>query len=74
MTTPTRWLNADEQRAWRLFIQACEAVFGATDAQLIRDSGIPHGYYVPVSGNAMRLLIHGYSRLYAVEPRAIARR
>jgi outer membrane protein assembly factor BamB len=33
-----------------------------------------HGYYVPVSGNAMRLLIHGYSRLYAVEPAVVARR
>jgi outer membrane protein assembly factor BamB len=33
-----------------------------------------HGYYVPVSGNGMRLLFHGYSRLYAVEPRVIARR
>lgn len=32
-----------------------------------------HGYYVPVSGNGMRLLFHGYSRLYAVEPRVIAR-
>lgn len=42
---PVRWLNAGEQRTWRLFVQACEAVFGATDAQLIRDSGIPHGYY-----------------------------
>jgi outer membrane protein assembly factor BamB len=28
-----------------------------------------HGDYVPVSGNGMRLLFHGYSRLYAVEPR-----
>jgi outer membrane protein assembly factor BamB len=28
-----------------------------------------HGYYAPVSGNGMRLLFHGYSRLYAVEPR-----
>jgi len=27
------------------------------------------GDYVPVSGNGMRLLFHGYSRLYAVEPR-----
>lgn len=34
-----------------------------------------HGDYVPVSGNAMLLLIHGYSRLYAVQPqvRALAR-
>ena len=30
-----------------------------------------HGHYVPVSGNGMRLLFHGYSRLYAVEPRTI---
>ena len=29
----------------------------------------PHGEYVPVSGNARRLLFHGFSRLYAVEPR-----
>jgi outer membrane protein assembly factor BamB len=30
-----------------------------------------HGNYVPVSGNGMRLLFHGYSRLYAVEPKAV---
>ena len=30
-----------------------------------------HGHYVPVSGNGMRLLFHGYSRLYAVEPSTI---
>jgi len=29
----------------------------------------PHGEYVPVSGNGGRLLLHGYSRLYAVAPR-----
>jgi outer membrane protein assembly factor BamB len=28
----------------------------------------PHGEYVPVSGSGRRLLLHGYSRLYAVEP------
>ena len=28
-----------------------------------------HGEYVPVSGNGQRLLLHGYSRLYAVEPK-----
>jgi outer membrane protein assembly factor BamB len=27
-----------------------------------------HGHYVPVSGNGMRLLFHGYSALYAVQP------
>jgi outer membrane protein assembly factor BamB len=29
----------------------------------------PHGEYVPVSGNGMRLLLNGFSRIYAVEPR-----
>ena len=29
----------------------------------------PHGEYVPVSGSGRRLLLHGYSRLYAVETR-----
>jgi outer membrane protein assembly factor BamB len=29
----------------------------------------PHGQYVPVSGGGDRLLLHGYSRIYAVEQR-----
>lgn len=29
----------------------------------------PHGEYVPVSGNGSRLLLHGYSRIWAVEPK-----
>jgi outer membrane protein assembly factor BamB len=29
----------------------------------------PHGQYVPLSGNGMRLLFNGFSRIYAVEPR-----
>jgi outer membrane protein assembly factor BamB len=29
----------------------------------------PHGQYVPVSGNGMRLLLNGFSRIYAVETR-----
>jgi outer membrane protein assembly factor BamB len=33
----------------------------------------PHGEYVPVSGSGGRLLLHGYSRLYAVEPRSSGR-
>jgi outer membrane protein assembly factor BamB len=28
----------------------------------------PHGEYVPVSGSGGRLLLHGYSRIYAVDP------
>jgi outer membrane protein assembly factor BamB len=27
-----------------------------------------HGHYVPVSGDGMHLLLHGYSSIYAVEP------
>jgi outer membrane protein assembly factor BamB len=29
----------------------------------------PHGEYVPISGNGGRLLLHGYSRIWALEPR-----
>jgi outer membrane protein assembly factor BamB len=29
----------------------------------------PHGDYVPVSGNGGRLLMHGFSRIWAVEPK-----
>ena len=29
----------------------------------------PHGEYVPVSGSGTRLLLHGYSRVFAVEAR-----
>ncbi len=35
-------------------------------ASLLR---FPHGEYVPVSGNGRRLLLHGYSRVWAVEPK-----
>lgn len=45
MDTTTRWLSTEEQHTWRLFLRACESVFAATDAQLVRDSGMPHGYY-----------------------------
>jgi outer membrane protein assembly factor BamB len=31
--------------------------------------GFPDGDFVPVSGNGRLLLLHGYSRIYAVEPR-----
>jgi len=44
-TEETRWLTADEQLAWRTFLIACHTLFTAVDAQLLRDSDIPHGYY-----------------------------
>ena len=44
-TEDTRWLTADEQLAWRTFLVACQTLFSTIDAQLLRDSDIPHGYY-----------------------------
>jgi DNA-binding MarR family transcriptional regulator len=44
-TEDIRWLTADEQLAWRTFLTACQSLFSAIDAQLLRDSDIPHGYY-----------------------------
>jgi DNA-binding MarR family transcriptional regulator len=44
-TSRTRWLSAEEQHAWRAFLTACQTLFGAIDAQLMRDAGLPHGYY-----------------------------
>jgi DNA-binding MarR family transcriptional regulator len=40
-----RWLSADEQRTWRLLLAATQTMYTAVEAQLVRDSGIPHGYY-----------------------------
>jgi DNA-binding MarR family transcriptional regulator len=40
-----RWLSPGEQQAWRTFLTACQTLFSAIDAQLARDSQIPHGYY-----------------------------
>jgi DNA-binding MarR family transcriptional regulator len=45
VTTTTRWLSEQEQHCWRSFLNACQALFGEVDAQLLRDSGLPHGYY-----------------------------
>ncbi len=45
MNTTTRWLTTEEQRTWRMFLTACQSLFSAIDAQLVHDSGLPHGYY-----------------------------
>jgi DNA-binding MarR family transcriptional regulator len=44
-TSRPRWLTAAEQAAWRAFLEACQELFGAVDAQLQHESGIPHPYY-----------------------------
>lgn len=45
MDTTTRWLSQEEQGVWRTFLVACQSMFAGIDAQLMRDSGLPHGYY-----------------------------
>ncbi len=40
-----RWLDPTEQRAWRAFVDANRLVTHAVDAQLQRDSDMPHAYY-----------------------------
>ncbi|MEU0563771.1 MarR family transcriptional regulator [Nonomuraea sp. NPDC005983] len=42
----TRWLDDDEQRAWRAFLSATQLVNEALDRQLQRDAGMPHTYYM----------------------------
>jgi DNA-binding MarR family transcriptional regulator len=41
----TNWLTADEQRAWRGYIEATTMLLDVLDRQLQQDSGMPHGYY-----------------------------
>lgn len=41
-----RWLDDDEQRAWRALIALTHLLPAALDRQLLRDAGIPHAYYV----------------------------
>lgn len=43
--TGTRWLDADEQRAWRAFLAASRLLHAQLDRELQHDSGIPHPYY-----------------------------
>lgn len=41
----TRWLDAEEQRAWRAYLTATQLLQAQLDRELQRDSGIPHAYY-----------------------------
>src|SRR5580692_5697681 len=45
MEPGTRWLTAEEQSAWRAFLDATQTLFSTVEGQLQHDSGIPHGYY-----------------------------
>jgi DNA-binding MarR family transcriptional regulator len=41
----TRWLDAEEQRAWRAYLTATRGLGDTLDRELQRDSGLPHAYY-----------------------------
>ena len=40
-----RWLDYDEQQAWRAFLGANRLLFDRLDRELQRDAGMPHTYY-----------------------------
>jgi len=42
----TRWLDDDQQRAWRAWLSVSELVPRVLDAQLQRDAGLSHAAYV----------------------------
>jgi DNA-binding MarR family transcriptional regulator len=44
-STEPRWLNEEEQVAWRAFIDAVRLFTGEIDRELQRDSGLNHAYY-----------------------------
>lgn len=41
----TRWLDADEQRAWRAYLASTRLLAAVLDRELQQQSGIPHAYY-----------------------------
>jgi DNA-binding MarR family transcriptional regulator len=59
--TETRWLNADEQIAWRSFVDGFRALIDVLDRQLQADSNLPHTYFeilIPLSeakGRTLRM-------------------
>lgn len=50
--TETRWLSAEEQIAWRSFVDGFRALIDVLDRQLQADSNLPHSYFevlIPLS-------------------------
>jgi DNA-binding MarR family transcriptional regulator len=41
----TRWLSAEEQRAWRAYLDSTTRLVDALDRQLQHESDMPHAYY-----------------------------
>jgi DNA-binding MarR family transcriptional regulator len=46
MTDEPRWLDDEEQRTWRAFLAVIRLLASGLDAQLQRDAGMPHAYYM----------------------------
>jgi DNA-binding MarR family transcriptional regulator len=44
MASP-RWLNDDQQRTWRAFLEASQRLYDELDRELLRDVGMPLAYY-----------------------------
>jgi DNA-binding MarR family transcriptional regulator len=40
-----RWLDAEEQKAWRAWLNSSMLLTDRLDRELTREAGIPHGYY-----------------------------
>jgi DNA-binding MarR family transcriptional regulator len=59
--TGTRWLSAEEQAAWRPFVDGFRALIDVLDRQLQADSNLPHSYFevlIPLSeaeGRTLRM-------------------
>ena len=45
MVNETRWLDADEQGAWRAFLEASQLLFERLDRRLQRHAGLSHADY-----------------------------
>lgn len=55
----TRWLSAEEQAAWRPFIDGVRALMDVLDRQLQADNNLPHSYFevlIPLSEADCRTL------------------
>jgi DNA-binding MarR family transcriptional regulator len=44
--TQTRWLDDEEQAAWRSYLWTSQLIVEALDRQMQRDAGMPHAYYI----------------------------
>ena len=58
-TQEPRWLDAEEQKAWRAWLYSTQLLTERLNAELQHDTGIPHAYYeilVQLSETPQRML------------------